>query len=189
MKKVIGLTGTIGAGKFLVKEFLASNYSCYQVTLSSVIRGELERKKMGFNRATLQDMGDELRKKYGTHILAKLAIEYLPRDKDLIIIDGIRNPGEGEWLKKNFGDQFVWIGVDAPAEIRCERVIKRASFRDPKTPEEFAGMDKRDRGEGEPPWGQQVAKCLEQCDYKITNDGDVAKLHAELMGIMQKVMV
>ena len=188
MKKVIGLTGTIGAGKNLVKEILIEKFNCYYVTLSQIIRGELERRKTSFNRATLQDMGNELRQKYGGHILAKLAIEYLPRDKELIVIDGIRNPGEGEWLRKNFGNDFVWIGIDAPEKIRFERIQKRASFRDPKTWEEFVEMDKRDKGEGEPEFGQQVAKCLEVVDYRINNDGDIKNLVKEISEMMGQVM-
>lgn len=189
MKKVIGLTGTIGAGKKLVKEILLRSFNCYYVTLSEIIRGELEKKKGNFNRTSLQDMGNELRQKYGGHILAKLAVEYLPRDKELIIVDGIRNPAEAEWLRKNFGADFVWIGVDAPEKVRFERVQKRGSFRDPKTWEEFLVMDKRDKGEGEPEWGQQVAKCLEQVDYKIMNDCTIEELEKKVEEIMKRVMI
>ena len=189
MKKVIGLTGTIGAGKNLVKEILIRRFNCYHVTLSEVIRGELEKKKGKFNRTSLQDMGNELRQKYGGYILAMLAIEYLSRDKELVIIDGIRNPAEGQWLRKKFGSKFVWVGIDAPEQMRFERVQARAGFRDPKTLEEFVVMDKRDKGEGEPEWGQQVARCLEQADYKIINDGTAEQLESKVEEMMKQIIV
>jgi dephospho-CoA kinase len=173
----------------LVKEILVRRYNCYHVTLSEVIRGELEKKKGLINRGSLQDMGNELRKKYGGHILALLSIEYLPRDKELIIIDGIRNPAEGQWLRKKFGAAFVWIGIDAPEQTRFERVQARASFRDPKTLEEFITMDKRDKGEGEPEWGQQVARCMEQVDYKIINDGTAEQLGTKVEEMMKQIIV
>jgi dephospho-CoA kinase len=102
---VVGIVGTLCSGKEVVKRILMERYSAYHVTLSDVIRGELEKKRGQLNRTTLQDMGNEMRKKYGSEILAKLAISYLPRDKQIIIVDGIRNPGEIEYLKKNFGNK------------------------------------------------------------------------------------
>lgn len=169
--KVVGLSGTIGSGKNELKEIIKERFSCYFVTLSDVIRGELEKKKKTFNRMSLQDLGNEMRKKYGTHILSMLAVEYLPRDREVIIIDGIRNPGEGEYLKKKFAGNFVWLGVDAPIETRFQRASERHQHSDPKSLEEFSKLDERDQGAGEPDYGQQTKRCLEQCDSVIVNDG------------------
>lgn len=187
--KVVGLTGTIGSGKSSVKQILLQKFNCYHVTLADVIRAEIEKKRGRFNRKTMQDMGNELRRKYGNHILAKLAIEYLPRDKELIVIDGIRNPAEAEWLRRKFGSDFTLIAVDAPAELRLKFLLNRGEKRDPKTVEEFKAMDARDRGVGEPEWGQQVDKCLEIADYKIINDSTMEELERKVMEIMQKIMV
>jgi dephospho-CoA kinase len=188
MMKVVGLTGTLGAGKGIVKQFLIKNFNCYHVILSGVIRGEIEKKRGNFGRKTMQDLGNELREKYGGHILAKLAIEYLPRDKEMIIVDGIRNPAEAEWLKKEFGDNFVLIAVDAPFEKRFKFLLSRSEKRDPKTEEEFKEMDLRDQGNGEPQTGQQVGKCVAMADYKVINDGTIQELENKVADVMQKVM-
>lgn len=185
--KVIGLTGTIGSGKEIAKEFFKKRFSCCYVTLSDVIRGEKERKKSDFNRKTLQDMGNELRKKYGADILAKLAIEYLPREKELAIIDGIRNPAEGNFLRKKFGKNFIWIGIDAPRELRFERAAKRGQYNDPKTFEEFVALDERDLGKDEPEYGQQVKKCLEQVDFVLINDGTIEEFEKKLNEIVSLI--
>lgn len=182
--KVVGLTGTIGAGKKVVRQFLLRKFNCYHVTLSDVIRGKIEKKRGSLNRKTLQDMGNELRQKYGTHILAKLAVEYLPRDKQLIVIDGIRNPGEVEWLRKSFAGNFVLIAVDAPAEKRFGFLSRRGESRDPKTWEEFVAMDERELGTNEPEWGLQVKKCLDQADFTLINDGTVKQLENKLNEIL-----
>jgi dephospho-CoA kinase len=174
---VIGITGTIGSGKEVVKEILSKNFNCYSVSLSSVIQSQFKDKS---DRRTLQDMGNELRKKYGNFILAKLATDYMQKDKEMIIVDGIRNVGEIDYLKRKFGKKFILVAVDAPREIRWERIKARAREGDPKTWEEFLELDERDQGSGEPLYGQQVKKCMELADIVFINDGSVQQLNEKI---------
>ncbi len=185
--KVVGITGTIGSGKEVVSDALKKKFNSYYVSLSSVIRGELEKRKKLFNRVSLQDMGNEMRKKYGTHILAMLAVEYLGKDKEMIIIDGIRNPGEAEYLRKKFQGDFKLIAVDAPKEVRFERMLKRSRPTDPKTKEEFEALDKRDEGEGESLYGQQTRKCFELADFCVVNNGSMERFEAKIKEVIQKL--
>jgi len=187
-KAVIGLTGTIASGKDAAMQVLLKKYNCYHVTLSDVIRGELEKKKGPLNRMTLQDLGNNMRQQYGPHILALIAVEYLPRDKELTVIDGIRNPGEVDYLKKKFGGKFFMIATDAARERRFELMQKRGDPRDPRTFEEFVKMDDRDQGAGEPAYGQQVAKCMERSDFLVKNDGDLAALEAKIDDVMKVIL-
>jgi len=188
MVKVIGITGTIASGKEEVREILKKRFSAYYVTLSDVIRSELERKKINFTRKTLQDHGNEMRKQYGNHILALLSVEYLPRDKQLIIIDGIRNPGEAEYLGKKFGPNFILIGVDAPKEIRWQRVQQRKLKTDPKTFEEFDALDNRDQGIGEPLYGQQVKACIDKANAVIENNGSLEDLEKKVDEVSKQII-
>lgn len=185
--KVIGLTGTIACGKEKVKELIVRKFDSYQVSLSGAIRGEMERRSRDFSRKTLQDMGNELRQKYGTHILAKVSTEFMPRAKPVMVVDGIRNPGEAEYLRKTYKGDFILVAVDAPQELRFERVQKRNRPLDPKTWEEFVALDERDQGKDEPQYGQQVKKCIGMADIKIENDGDEAKLNAKLEELFLKI--
>jgi len=185
--KVIGLTGSIGSGKELVKDILMKRFNCWYVHLSSMIRGELEKKRSGFTRRTMQDLGNELRKRYGSHILAKLAVEYMQRDKEMLIVDGIRNPGEIGYLRKKFGKDFVLIAADAPQQLRFERIIQRARPTDPKTFEEFVALDERDQGKGEPDYGQQTVKCREQADFVVVNNGTPGEIESKVNEIIQKI--
>ena len=183
--KIIGLTGTIGAGKKTVKEIIEKKFNCYSVTLSDIIKAEIERRKGTLNRSTLQNMGNELRKKYGSHILAMLAVEYLPKQKEIIVIDGIRNPGEVEYLKKKYGENFKLLAVEASPEIRFERLVKRGGKKDPKTWEEFLEVDKRDRGLDEPPFGQQTERCLQLADFSVKNEENLEELERKVEEIMK----
>jgi len=188
MPKIIGLAGTIGSGKELIKEHLTKKYNCYYVSLSSVIRAEFEKRKSSFTRKTLQDQGNDLRKRYGNFILAKLAISYMSRDKQIIIVDGIRNPGEVEYLKKEFGRNFYLIGMDADQKFRFERIQKRARPTDPKTMEEFVEIDQRDQGIGEPAYGQQTKSCLQMADFIVDNNGSIEDVESKLNDIDKQII-
>ena len=185
--KVVGITGTIGSGKEIIREILLKKFNSYHVNISDIIKGEIEKKRGKLDRKTLQDMGNEMRQKYGSHILALLAIEYLPRAKELTVVTGIRNPAETEYLRKKFGQDYKLIAIDAPIEVRFERVLKRQQNNDPQTFEEFLSVDERDQGKGEPESGLQVRKCIEQADFKIINDGTIEDLEKKLNEIIPKL--
>lgn len=186
--KVVGITGTIGAGKEVVKEFLEKNFNSATVTLSSLLKDEsLLKQGIKITRTIKQNLGNELRQKYGSHILAKIAIDFMPRNKDLLIIDGIRNPGESEFLKKSFGANYKLIVVDAPQQVRFERIRKRARDIDPKTFEEFVALDKRDQGEDEPVYGQHVGECVKMADFVVQNDGNLDELKHKLQEVLKAI--
>jgi len=170
--KVVGLTGSIAAGKSLVKQALMKKYNCDYVSLSTLIMEEtLKKKRLPVDKFNKQNLGNELRKRYGNDALAKTAWNFMQKKKEVLIIDGIRNPGEAEFLRRTNGRDFILIAVDAPREMRWMRVVQRKKSTDPKTPEDFAKIDDRDQGVNEPEYGQQVRKCIEMSDYVLVNDG------------------
>lgn len=187
--KVIGLTGTIASGKEVVQEVLTKNYNAYTVKLSSLIRDEkLRKRKIKITRRARQDLGNELRDQYGAHILAKVAISYMSMSKELMIVDGIRNPAEANFLKEQFDENFKLVAVDAPQQVRFERLRKRNRDDDPKNWEEFIEIDERDQGKGEPPHGQQVRKCIEIADVVLENDGDLNKFRKKVEDSIVKLL-
>lgn len=183
--KVIGITGTIGSGKEYIKELIKKNFDSYDVSLSGAIMKMMKNK--GIKRKDLQDMGNQIRQKYGAHLLAKVSTEFMPKDKPVMIVDGIRNPAEAEWLKKTYKNNFILIGIDAPQEMRFDRVQKRARPLDPKTLEEFVALDERDQGKGEPEYGQNVKKCLGMADISINNDGNESEIKAKMQDLFSRI--
>lgn len=179
--KVIGLTGTIGSGKEVVRYILEKSFETISVRLSDLLDYSiLKKKKMTITRNMQQDLGDQVRQKYGTHVLAKIAVEFMKRDGAVKIIDGIRNPGEVDYLHKQFGDEFILVAIDAPQEVRFKRVQERNRASDSKTFEEFVKLDERDQGMNEPPYGQQVKKCIEMADVILQNDGTMEEFQAKV---------
>jgi len=126
---LIGITGGFGSGKstasslFELKGFM-------KITLSSFL--EEEAKKRSFKKITreiLQDIGNEWRKNFGHGILAGKAVDYIKRDPSAgsgqakikkAVIDGIRNTGEVERLRKE--KNFILLGFVADKKNRFERL-------------------------------------------------------------------
>lgn len=188
----IGVVGQIASGKGILVNYLTSHFNFISFSLSSIVHEELRKKGMQkFTREDLQDMGDELRKQYGDAVLAKLAIKKLKvtsykLQKKRIVIEGIRNPGEIEFLKKN--TNFILIGVKATRALRFKRLVLRNKEWDPKNYSDFLKIDRRDIGVGQNKSGQQVGKCLNYCDYVLTNNNDIKEFEKKIRKLMKKII-
>ena len=166
---IIGLTGTKASGKEeLVKFFTEKGYM--RMSLSDEVRQEaVERGIKSYTIKQLQDIGNELRERFGNEILAKRVLEKLDGCRNCVV-EGIRNTGEIEELRKK--KEFTLIAVDAPRTLRFQRIVKRGRDSDPKNWKGFLKMEKRDLGENEENTGQQVKKCIEMADIVIFNDNN-----------------
>src|SRR3989344_8479341 len=98
----IGVVGQIAVGKGILVDYLIKKLGFVSFSLSSILHEELKKRNIKkFTRETLQNVGDELRDRYGTDILARRAIKkLLNENKNHVVIEGIRNTGEVEFLKK-----------------------------------------------------------------------------------------
>ncbi len=72
--RLIGLTGTNGAGKGEVAAFSRKKGYAY-FSLSDLIRDELKKKGKQASRDNLIQMGNRLREKFGPDILARLVMK------------------------------------------------------------------------------------------------------------------
>ena len=186
--KVIGLTGTICSGKDVAREILEKKFNTMSVRLSDLLEtSELKKRGIKITRTMQQNLGDELRQKYGTHVLAKIAIDFMGKNSEIKIIDGIRNPGEVDFLKRELGDDFKLIAIDGSQQVRFERVIKRNRPTDPKVWEEFIAVDERDQGKDQPEYGQQVRRCIEMADVVIQNDGSFEEFRKKVEDVIKEI--
>jgi len=175
---IIGLTGTICGGKGTLATHLI-DLGFNHFVLSDRIRDEIRIRGQEITRALLQDVGNELRNKFGGAVLAQRTADLMADAEGNVVIDGVRNPDEIKFLRNVLGASI--LGVDAPKETRCEWYLERAKSRgeDGTSIADFERDNNRDLGIGEPGTGQQVSKCLELADVVIENNGSKQDLFNE----------
>jgi len=203
----IGLSGPMLGGKGTVKEIIESKYKTYSISLSDIVREETRKRGLELIRDNLANVADDLRYKHGPGILAELAIKKVislgkeAENYEIILFDSIRNPFEVKEFRQTLKKYFFLIYVDAPLEIRYERLKKRRregeeilSFEEfkKKSEEEFLGREDRkivDEGSDHPEvldYGVNLIECLKRANARIVNDKSREELERQVISIIEK---
>lgn len=164
--RIIGITGAFGSGKSTASSLLSKN-GFLDITLSSFLEEEAHQRGITqVTRKVLQDIGNEWRTSYGKGILAQKAL-VLVNNGQSIVIDGIRNIGELEILRKS--GQFVLVAIVSDRDKRFERLTV-SRRREALTWDLFTKLDYRDLGIQQEENGLQVASCIALADKYIENN-------------------
>ncbi len=177
---IIGVTGTNGSGKDLVGQMLWEKLGWPHFSLSDEIRQIATEKGLDLSRDTLQALGNQLRTEHGPDYLSRRILE---RAEGNFVATSIRNPKECVPFKEH--GEFILIAVDAPIEMRFERISGRGRSDDfAPTLEDFKNEEAKEMTGGE--FDQQLAHMLEIADYKITNDTTFDELETKVDNIIKE---
>ncbi|MGD1008757.1 MAG: AAA family ATPase [Candidatus Aminicenantales bacterium] len=174
--KLIGLTGTNGAGKGEAAAFFMAKGYAY-ASLSDILREELRDRGLEVTRDSLISIGNELRERFGPDVLARRTMANVSGPT---VIDSIRNTREIATLRAQ-GD-FVLLALDAPIEVRFGRVAARGRNESAATLDEFRKKEDQERSGGDS--AQQLAACMATADELVWNDGTIEDLHHKLENIL-----
>jgi dephospho-CoA kinase len=164
---IIGLTGYNCSGKDTIAEYISKKYGYKHFSLSDVIREIMRDKGVEPLRENLIIFGTKLRQENGNGVLAKKVLEKMDID-GRYCITSIRHPDEVNELRKR--KDFVLVNIDAPKDVRFERMQKRKRTGDPSVLERFIELEKLEyQIEGS---GQQLIKTANMADITFTNDSN-----------------
>ncbi len=180
---IIGLTGTNGAGKTEVADYLRSRGFEYH-SLSDEIRTEIRKRGQEITREVLISVGNELRSRYGPGVLAERVLRRLDRNHNYVV-DSIRNPSEVEALRSR-GD-FRLLCVDADIRLRFSRTRERGRERAAQTLEQFVAEESRELDSHDPA-NQQLIATRRLADITIQNDGSIEDLRMQLDRLLPEIM-
>lgn len=182
---IIGITGTDGAGKGTVVEYLVKHKGFTLYHARTLILEELKRQGLPDDRAHMRLMGNELRKRYGNDYIVRVSLEKAKESGAAnVVIDSLRAVAEAETLKAHEG---ILLAIDADQRLRYERVQSRRSESDKVTFEQFVEHEDLETNDPDP-HGMQKRKVMAMADHTIHNNNDTEALFGEVEKFLTKVV-
>lgn len=171
--KVIGITGWPGAGKTTVAEF-ARKFGYFPLSIGNLIREMVKKEK--WDPSDLIGFGEHCRNKYGEGYFIKIIIKKIKEGKNKkYTIDDIRLLIEDKLLRKEFEDEYKFIGVAAEQDARFKRLFDR------KRPDDESPEEKENRELEQ----YQIPKLIEIADILIDNNGSIKDLEDNVGKILK----
>ena len=181
---IIGITGTLGAGKGTIVEYLVQHEAFTHFSVRDFLTEEVKRRGMELNRDSLTSVANELRANHSPAYIAEQLYEKAAKTGEDCVIESIRTPGEVDVLKQK--GSFYLFAVDAKAETRYQRIKKRSSETDQISFETFLANEKREM-QSEDPNKQNLKACIDRADFVFHNDGDIEELHQQVADVVKKI--
>lgn len=181
---IIGITGTLGAGKGTIVDFLTMEKDFVHFSVRAFIAEEIIRRGMLVNRDSMVIVANDLRKNNSpSYITDRLYEQALVLGKDSVI-ESIRTPGEVYSLREK--GRFCLLAVDADSEIRYRRIRQRQSETDQITYQTFLDNERREMSSTDAN-AQNIGKCVELADYKLWNNGTIEQLNNKVEEILKEI--
>jgi dephospho-CoA kinase len=183
--RIIGITGTLGAGKGTVVEYLVEKLGFDHYSVRAFLLKEINRRGLVENRDSMVLVANELRAAHGpSYVTDQLYNEALLPGKNCII-ESIRTPGEIESLRKK--GNFHLFAVDADPRIRFQRITMRNSETDHITFETFTSNEAREMNTSDPN-KQNLRACIRQADFLLMNNGSREELYRQVENILKQII-
>ena len=182
---IIGITGTIGAGKGTIVDYLLNELNFKHFSVRSFLTNEIERRGLTINRDNMVLIANELRAKYSPAYIIEQLYNQAATCGENCVIESIRTLGEIELLRTK--SNFSLLAVDADPIIRYERIHQRQSETDNISFEEFLSNEKREMISSDPN-KQNLSVCIENADYQLMNNGDLNGMYLQLKKILEEII-
>lgn len=170
---IIGITGSFGAGKGAVVDYLLEHKGFSHFSARSFITKEIKHRDMPVNRDSMIEVANDLRQKHGaTYIIESLYNEAKEQGGDAVI-ESLRAVAEVRLIKKLGG---VVLGITAQPEIRYGRAIARGSETDKVTYEEWIQQEVKESNPDDPT-KQDIYGALNESSVLIENNGSLEDLY------------
>ena len=181
MKKIIGITGTLGAGKGTIVDFLVREKGFVHYSVRGYLTEELTKLNLEHTRENMVNLANKLRSEFGPSFIVEEIFKKASLENQDCIIESLRTLGEIEALKLK--GEFILFAVDADPRIRYERVFKRKSSTDNISFDKFLEEEKKEMSSTDPA-KQNLSKCISMADFKFENNGTVKELEEKVEKII-----
>ena len=179
---IIGITGTIGAGKGTIVEFLKKK-GFNHFSARSFINEEIVKRGLTINRDNMVLVANDMRAKHSpSYVAEELFLRAQKKGRDSIL-ESLRTPGEIDKLREE--KDFILFAVDANQKIRFQRVKQRNDIQsDDVDFQKFVEQEKKEMNSTDPN-KQNLSKCIQMADYIFINDGSIEELEKQVNEVLK----
>ncbi|WP_246984825.1 AAA family ATPase [Halorientalis marina] len=175
---VIGTVGLPGSGKGEAAE-VARERGIPVVTMGDVIRREC--RDRGLDPAQHHgEIAQKLREENGPAAIAERSLPLIEAeldDAETVLVDGLRSGVELDAFRDRFGEEFVLVSIEAPFEVRRERLDERG--RDDTDSESLEERDERELGFG-------MGEAMDRADVTIENTDSLARFRERITALLNE---
>jgi dephospho-CoA kinase len=173
---IVGITGSFGAGKGFVAEYLVTKKGFAHFSARTFIIKEIERRGLPVDRDSMTTVANDLRATHGPTYIFEQLVEMAKAHGGDAVIESIRAVAEAQYIKSQGG---IVLGIDADPQIRYERIVRRGSETDHVTFTEWRAQELRESNPDDPT-KQDIFGALALSDTIIMNTSSVGDLKRQV---------
>lgn len=180
---IIGITGTNGAGKGTVVDYLVKEKGFTHYSARDLIVEEVRCQGLEIDRTSMRAIGNSLREQHGPAYIAEELCRRATEVGGDAVIESIRNSGEAAYLRDHGAS--LWT-VDADRRVRYERIQARASETDKIQFDVFVEQEEREWHGALGKADMDIMTVVKMADVTLTNDGTQEDLYRQVEEALRK---
>ncbi|MBU2052732.1 MAG: deaminase [Nanoarchaeota archaeon] len=180
---IIGITGTLGAGKGTIVEYLIQKGFRHYSVREFLIK-EINKRSLPVNRDSMVLVANQLREINSPSYIIERLLEKANQEGENSIIESIRTQGEAEKIKEG----GILLAIDADSQIRYSRISKRQSETDRISFDRFIEDERREMFSTDPT-KQNLSACIKMADFVLNNDGTLDNLYRQIEEVYKKIIL
>ncbi len=180
---IIGITGTLGAGKGTVVKYLVETKGFHHLSARALFQELMEQAGLPIDRDSMAVFANGLRAKHGADFVFRELFKKAQEQGGNVIIESLRTLGEVKALREH--DSALLLAVDADQKLRYDRIHGRGSALDHVTFSKFVEQEETEM-HGTEPHQQNIAAVMKLADHTIYNDNDTEALFKEVEVFLEK---
>ncbi len=181
---IVGITGTLGAGKGTVVDHLKNKYDFKHYSARDFLTAEVIKRDLPVNRDSMVEVGNDLRAQNHPGYIVEQLYKLAFADGHNAVIESVRTPGEIDVLENL--PNFYLVAVDADPKIRYDRIVLRNSSTDNVSFDHFKADEEREMTSVDPN-KQNLAACIKRAKYLFLNNGSFEDLFFQVDEMVNQI--